>query len=100
MPLFMRLPGKIKAGVDIDKLTRHYDIFPTLVEMAGAKLPSSLDLDGRSLLPLIEDPKSTWEDRMLFFHLGRWNKKGAKGRMGTGDTNPDNYKYKLFAVRK
>jgi len=99
VPLFMRLPGKIKAGVDIDKLTRHYDLFPTLAEMAGAELPSSLDLDGRSLLPLIVDPKSVWQDRNLFFHKGRWNKKGAKGRMGAGDTNPDNYKYKFFAVR-
>jgi arylsulfatase A-like enzyme len=30
VPLFMRLPGTTKPGVDIDRLTRHYDLFPTL----------------------------------------------------------------------
>jgi len=33
VPLFMRLPGKIKPGVDVDRLTRHVDIFPTLAEL-------------------------------------------------------------------
>jgi len=27
VPLFLRLPGKIKQGVDVDRLARHYDIF-------------------------------------------------------------------------
>jgi len=26
VPLFMRLPGRIKAGIDVDRLTRHYHI--------------------------------------------------------------------------
>ena len=56
VPLFMRLPGKIQAGVDVDNLTRHYDLFPTRAEIAGASIPKGLDLDGRSLLPLIENP--------------------------------------------
>jgi len=51
VPLFMRLPGRIRPGVDVDRLTRHYDLFPTLAEVAGARLPKTLDLDGRRLLP-------------------------------------------------
>lgn len=99
VPFFVRLPGKIKAGVDIDKLTRHIDIFPTLAEIAGAKVSADLNLDGRSLVPLINNPQAEWSDRMLFFHVGRWPKKGAGAKWGKGDTNPDNYKYKNFAVR-
>ena len=99
VPLFVRLPGKIKAGVDVAKLTRHYDIFPTLADLAGAPLSSSLNLDGRSLLPLIQNPESKWADRNIFFHKGRWAKKGATGRWAKGSTNPEDFKYNDFAVR-
>jgi arylsulfatase len=99
VPLFFRLPGKIKAGVDVDRLARHYDMFPTLAEFAGAKIPKGYKLDGRSLVPLIEDPKAEWKDRYTFFHKGRWSKKGAPGHWGKGNTDPDKAKYKGFAVR-
>ncbi|MEM6472588.1 MAG: arylsulfatase, partial [Planctomycetota bacterium] len=46
VPLFMRLPGVTKPGVDIDRLTRHYDLFPTLASIAGAELPKDYELDG------------------------------------------------------
>ena len=99
VPLFMRLPGKIKPGVEVDRITRHYDLFPTLADIVGASIPKDLDLDGRSLVPLIENPKAPWQDRYLIFHKGRWNKKGAPGRWGKGETNADNCKYRGFAVR-
>lgn len=99
VPLFFRLPGKIKAGVDVDRLARHYDMFPTLAKFAGAKIPKGYKLDGRSLVPLIEDPKAEWKDRYTFFHKGRWSKKGAPGHWGEGNTDPDKAKYKGFAVR-
>ena len=31
--------------------------------------------------------------------MRRWPKKGAPGKFGKGDPNPDSYKYKKFAVR-
>ena len=99
VPLFFRLPGKIKAGVDIDRLARHYDLFPTLAQFAGAKIPQSLSLDGRNLKPLIDNPKTDWSDRYTFFHRGRWSKKNAPKRWGEGNTDPDKAKYKGFAVR-
>ena len=99
VPLFMRLPGRIKAGVDVDRLTRHYDLFPTLAGFAGAPLPAGAKLDGRSLLPLIENPAASWADRNVFFHVARWAKKGAPGPWGKGNTDPDRAKHKGFAVR-
>ena len=99
VPLFFRLPGKIKPGIDVNRLARHYDMFPTLAEYAGAKIPQGYDLDGRSLIPLIDNPKADWDDRFTFFHKGRWNKKGAPGQWGKGNTDPDKEKYRNFAVR-
>ncbi|MEM7697101.1 MAG: arylsulfatase [Verrucomicrobiota bacterium] len=99
VPFFMRLPGVIKPGVDIDRLTRHVDVFPTFAELAGGKLPEGVELDGRSLLPLIENPEADWSDRMTFFHGGRWAKAGAPGKWGGGESDPEKSKYKRFAVR-
>lgn len=99
VPLFMRLPGRIKAGEDVLRMTRHYDLFSTFADIAGAEEIRGLDLDGRSLLPLIDNPEADWADRYTCFHVGRWNKKGAPGGWGKGDTDPDNHKYRRFAVR-
>ena len=99
VPLFLRLPEKIKAGVDIDGLTRHFDLFPTLAELAGATIPAGVKLDGQSLLPLVENPAAEWPDRNQFFHIGRWAKAGAPEKWGKGSTDPDAAKYKGFAVR-
>jgi len=99
VPLFFRLPGKTTAGMDVDRLTRHYDILPTLAELAGAELPNTMDLDGRSLLPLIHNPNSEWSDRYTFFHKGRWGKANGPERWSKGNTNPDSAKYLGFAVR-
>lgn len=98
VPLFFRLPGTTKAGQDLGQLARHIDIFPTLADIAGADR-SDLKLEGRSLAPLLKNASTKWPDRTLFFHGGRWPKKGAPGKFGQGDPNPDSYKYMKFAVR-
>lgn len=99
VPLFVRWPKRFSANVDIDHLSRHYDLFPTLAAIAGATVPENLNLDGRSLLPLLQDPETPWTDRMTCFHAGRWPKAGAPEGFGKGDPNPDAWKYKNYAVR-
>ncbi|CAA6676344.1 MULTISPECIES: arylsulfatase [unclassified Lentimonas] len=73
VPAFWQWQGVLGAGVDIDGLVAHIDLYQTFAELAGAELPNEMqDLDGRSLLPLLEDSKADWADRELFFHCGRW----------------------------
>jgi arylsulfatase len=98
VPLFFRLPGVTKSGQDLDQLSRHIDIFPTLADLAGADI-SDIGLEGRSLMPLLKKPDAEWTDRKLFFHAGRWPKEGAGPKFGKGDPNPDSYRNKKFAVR-
>lgn len=76
---FWRWPGTIPAGFDCDRLTAHIDLFPTLVDLAGATAPADVaaKFDGRSLLPLLKDPAAPWADRYLFTHVGRWPKGKA-----------------------
>lgn len=73
-PCFMRWTGALKGGVDVGALTAHLDIFPTFAELAGAKIPEGIKLDGRSLVPLMKDPGAPWADRFIFTHVGRWDK--------------------------
>jgi arylsulfatase len=77
VPSFWRWPGVLKPGVDIDKLAAAIDLFPTFAELAGAKVPKGIKLDGRSLVPLLKDPAASWPDRYLFVHVGRWPKGKA-----------------------
>ncbi len=75
---FWRWPGTLTPA-DCDRLSAHVDFFPTLAELAGAKLSDEVkkQVEGRSLVPLLTDPKAEWADRTLFTHVGRWP-KGAK----------------------
>lgn len=76
VPLFCRWTGTIKPGA-CSKLTGAIDLFPTFAEIAGAKIPAGVELDGRSLVPLMKDPSAQWADRYLFTHVGRWDKGKA-----------------------
>jgi arylsulfatase len=75
---FWRWPGTLPPG-DIPALAAHVDVLPTLADLAGAMLPATLiaTLDGRSLVPLLANPTSTWPERTLFTHLGRWERGQA-----------------------
>jgi arylsulfatase A-like enzyme len=89
VPAFFRLPGLTRPGVDVPQLSAAIDLFPTFVELAGAKVPDGVKLDGRSLVPLLKDPASAaWPDRFLFTHVGRW----ARGKAAES-------KYAKCAVR-
>ncbi len=77
---FFRWPGgKMPAVVECDALSAHIDIFPTLAELTGAKLSDDVrkQVEGRSLLPLLTNPKAEWPDRTLVHHVGRWGKGKA-----------------------
>jgi arylsulfatase len=83
-------PGVLTPG-DGRALTAHIDFFPTLADIAGARLPRKVksQVEGRSLVPLLENPAAPWPDRPLFTHLGRWP-KGA---------DPAETKFRACSVR-
>ncbi len=78
VPFFVRWPGVLKPGADVDRIARHTDLLPTLAAIAGVEPKESEQLHGRSLVPLLENPKAEWADRMFFFHKGRWGKGKAE----------------------
>ena len=67
VPFFLRWPkGKLQGGRDIDTLTAHVDILPTFMDLTNTSLPGDLDLDGKSLKPVLYGEDIPWEDRVLF----------------------------------
>ena len=73
---FFRWPGQLTPA-DVKSLAAHIDIYPTLAELGRAKIPESVKLDGRSLVPLLRNPNAPWADRYLFTHVARWDKGKA-----------------------
>lgn len=68
VPLLLRWPGHFPAGTIIDTIAGHIDILPTIIDMCQVSMPATRPLDGRSLLPLIQGPRTNWPDRALFTH--------------------------------
>jgi arylsulfatase A-like enzyme/acetyl esterase/lipase len=79
VPSFWRWPGTLPAGVDVPAVTAHIDVLPTLCEFGGVAIPPEVaaKVEGRSLVPLLRDRKTSRPDRPLFTHLGRWDRGKA-----------------------
>lgn len=71
--------GGIPANAECDALAAHIDLFHTLAEITGATLTAEVNqqVEGRSLLPVLKNPKAEWPDRTLVHHAGRWPKGKA-----------------------
>jgi arylsulfatase len=88
VPFFVRWDGHIEPGRDIPQIAAHLDLLPTLACLAGVEWPRE-QVEGRNLIPLIEQANPEWPDRYLFTHQGRWP-TGAE---------PNDYQWRGFAVR-
>lgn len=56
----------IPAGQTIDQMTSMIDLAPTIASWLGAPTPSYVD--GRDLLPLVQDPSTPWRTGVLTEH--------------------------------
>jgi arylsulfatase A-like enzyme len=80
VPMIASWPGTIPAGRVSAHPSAHWDIFPTLVELAGAKVPAGLD--GRSFARALRGQRQPAPDFLYWeFHergfqqavrMGRW----------------------------
>jgi arylsulfatase A len=69
VPLVVRCPGLVKAGVVSRSLTDISDIFPTVADFAHASAPKDHILDGKSLAPLLRG-ETTEHRPWIFSYLG------------------------------
>ncbi|TKJ34247.1 MAG: N-acetylgalactosamine-4-sulfatase [Planctomycetes bacterium B3_Pla] len=72
VPFFVRWPaGGLKETDDVDRLSAHVDVLPTLIELCGLKKPRGLKFDGKSVAPLLRGEGGNWRDRTLLVHSQR-----------------------------
>ena len=65
--MIARWPGHIKAGSTTDHVSAHWDVFPTLCELA--ETPTPKDLDGISFLPVLTNKEQKTHDYLYWeFH--------------------------------
>ena len=60
---FIDWPGVVKPGTVIEHTITTLDVYPTIVEMAGATVPENAIVRGRSLMPLLKGEQvDNWSD--------------------------------------
>lgn len=67
-PLIMHWPGAIAPHTEVATLSSSLDLLPTLLEAAHVHTLPQKNLDGRSLMPLLQGDTSSWPDRLLISH--------------------------------
>ena len=77
-PFVIQWPGHIEPGAQVTPVTSGLDLLPTLTELAGIDLKSTVSaieekrsvgphpIDGRSFAELLTGENTDWPDRMLF----------------------------------
>jgi arylsulfatase A-like enzyme len=78
VPCFVRWPAGFASPAKVTRLTAHIDVMPTTLDACGVPVPTGVQLDGRSMLPLLRSPLADWPDRTLFF---QWD-SGQEPRRG------------------
>lgn len=73
IPLFVHLPGGVRAGERIAALTQNIDIMPTLLDFYGIKeYPSDMrPLHGKSWMPLLEGHAEKIRDYAIYGWFGK-----------------------------
>ena len=66
VPCFVRWPsGGLDGGRDVDTLTAHVDVLPTLIRLCNLKEPGDAEFDGTNIAPLLNGQPVEWPDRTL-----------------------------------
>ena len=96
-----RWPGTLKPA-DCERLAAHIDFFPTLAELAGAKLSDDVkkQVEGRSLVSLLSNPQSEWSDRTLFTHVGRWPVGADRSKFKYATCSVRDSRYQMVTASK
>lgn len=68
VPLIVRWPRTVSAGITCNTPVVLTDLFPTLAAAAGLTLPATVPVDGIDLSPLLHDPKATLARETFYFH--------------------------------
>ncbi len=64
VPMMMRYPKLVPAGTKSEEMVLNLDIAPTLLNLAGLPIPE--EMQGKSMLPLMENQHIPWREDWLY----------------------------------
>lgn len=76
VPLIIRAPGQMKAGLVTDTPMTTADFYPTLLSLCGQKLRPSQHLDGVDMSPALTGGMTP--GRPLFWHYPHYGNQGGR----------------------
>jgi arylsulfatase A-like enzyme len=106
-PLFFVVPNMTKAGSRCDKTVDFMNLYPTLADLCGLKIPQHIE--GYSMTSLLKNPNSAWDKPAITtFHANnhtvrteKWRYiRYAKGGEELYDETADPYEWKNLANDK
>ncbi|MFW6170869.1 MAG: sulfatase [Planctomycetota bacterium] len=68
VPLIARLPGRVPAGTVCREMITLMDLYPTLANLAGAKVPTDWIVDGRDIRKLLFGKPDAVSPHQAFFY--------------------------------
>ena len=85
VPFFLRWPaGNLSGGMDFDLLSAHIDVLPTLADLCSLDLPRNVNLDGKSLVPVLYGGETEGANVVCALAAGSIPHKMAKVRRSNG----------------
>jgi N-acetylglucosamine-6-sulfatase len=88
IPLIIRYPEMIEAGIKNSELVLNIDLAPTLIELAGAKVPG--EMQGASFVPLLKNEVVDWRKSFLYEYF---QEPYAPGFVTVAGVRNKRYKY-------
>jgi uncharacterized sulfatase len=85
IPAIARWPGRIPAQTRCDQPAITHDVYPTVLELAGATPAERQPLDGVSLAPVLVRPSERLARDTLYWHLPHYHHSTPAGAMRRGD---------------
>lgn len=76
-PTIVRWPGHTSAGSICDEPVISHDYYPTLLEAAGLPARPRQHVDGRSLVPVLQNSQATLQRDALFWHYPHYGNQGG-----------------------
>jgi len=81
MPLIVRYPDKVEPGARNKDLVSNIDFAPTLIDLAGVKIPE--EMQGESLKPLLEgNTPEDWRDAVYYHYWQHLLHRQVTGHYG------------------
>jgi arylsulfatase A-like enzyme len=75
VPLIIRYPGEMPTGKRVSGFNQHKDLVPTILDLAALE-PKGLELDGRSLMPMVRGDEASHESEFYITECTWMRKHG------------------------